>query len=106
MQLKKIDLYNQRRREGAEHCMRLCIEKGYKLPMVVSGSVPIYLRYPVMVPIEKKLDVRWCVREFGVRQGLWFLGELHPIAKPMAECPNARKAVECCINLPTLGIKA
>ena len=104
MQLKKVDVYNQRRRAGAEYWMKLCHEKGYTLPMVVTGSVPVFLRYPVMVPIGKKRDVEWCIREFGVRQGLWFLGELHPIAQPMAECPNARKAVERCINLPTLGI--
>ncbi|MEX2151185.1 MAG: aminotransferase class I/II-fold pyridoxal phosphate-dependent enzyme [Steroidobacteraceae bacterium] len=104
-QMKKIDAYNQLRRANAAHWARVCEERRYKAPLVIEGSVPIYLRYPVMVPASRKQDVRWCLREFGVKPGVWFTGELHPVARPMPGCPNARQAVERCINLPTLGLE-
>jgi dTDP-4-amino-4,6-dideoxygalactose transaminase len=103
-QMKKIDAYNQRRRAHAAHWEKVCERRGYKTPHVVAGSTPIYLRYPVMVPAGRKHDIAWCMREFGVRPGVWFTGELHPVARPIPECPNARQAVERCINLPTLGL--
>lgn len=104
-QMKKIDTYNQLRRENAAYWTGVCEKRGYKAPVVIERSVPIYLRYPVMVSANKKQDVQWCMQEFGVKPGVWFTGELHPVAKPMPECPNARQAVERCINLPTLGLE-
>jgi perosamine synthetase len=103
-QMKKVDAYNRLRRAHAANWTMVCEQKGYRTPLAIEESVPIYLRYPVMVPANRKQDIRWCVQEFGVRPGVWFTGELHPVAKPMADCPNARLAVERCINLPTLGL--
>lgn len=105
-QLKKVDAYNGLRRTAAAYWTSVCEKRGYKAPAVVEGSVPVFLRYPVMVPTGRKQDTRWCMAEFGTRPGVWFTGELHPVARPMPGCPNARHAVEHCINLPTLGVAA
>ena len=66
-------------------------------------SVPVFLRYPVMVEPEKKRDTSGLARELGVEVGVWFKSKIHPA--PDAEvtgCPNADMAVARCINLPTL----
>lgn len=102
-QLEKIDFNNQMRRENANYWEKVCKKKGFKTPLVIKGSVPVYLRFPVIVSANHKCDIRWGMQEFGVRQGVWFKGELHPTASLMENCPNARLAVEQCINLPTLG---
>jgi hypothetical protein len=75
---------------------------GLTPPTVIPESTPAFLRYPVMVQAGKKYDTDWCLSNFGVMPGHWFTGELHPLEKPMTHCPNARLAVERCLNLPTL----
>lgn len=104
-QMRKVDAYNELRRAHAAHWAKVCAQRGYEAPLAIEGSTPVYLRYPVMVPANRKQDVAWCTREFGVRPGVWFSGELHPVARPLPDCPNARLAVERCINLPTLGLR-
>lgn len=101
-QLSKIDTYNTLRRKGAEHWKKLCAEKGFAAPLILKNSCPVFLRFPLRVPLGKKYDDRWIQREFGVRHGVWFTGEIHPRGNSMVECPNARIAVETCINLPTI----
>ncbi len=101
-QLRKVDRFNARRRATAARWRGLCAAKGYPVPLEVQGSDPVYLRYPVLVPRGKKFDASWAVREFGAEPGHWFVGEHHPLAAPLRECPNARYAVEHCVNLPTL----
>jgi len=101
-QLEKIDRLNEQRRHGARHWDQVCDAKGLTRPLVAAASEPVFLRYPILVPADKKNDVTWCVQEFGVRPGYWFAGEWHPVAHAVSHCPNARYAVEHCINLPTL----
>lgn len=99
-QLKKVDKYNDKRRECAARWDRWCEEKGYGKPLVVKDSVPVFLRYPVMVAPEKKRDTRWALRDPGVNAGVWFVSHLHPSNRRVEGCPNADRAVEGCINFP------
>lgn len=99
-QLKKIDYYNERRRQTAQRWDRWCVEKGYNKPLVVPGSVPVYLRYPVLVEPEKKQNLSWVEKELGVRAGVWFVSNIHPAHCTVQGCPNADQAVKRCINLP------
>jgi dTDP-4-amino-4,6-dideoxygalactose transaminase len=104
-QLGKIDDYNKKRKDAALYWMKRCVEKGFTVPLILQDSRPVFLRFPIMAPSGRKYDLRWCKREFGVKQGFWFTGELHPVARQMDTCPNARNAVLSCINLPTLGFE-
>lgn len=101
-QFSKIERYNQLRRKHAAKWDQWCDSKGLKKPVVISGSTPVYLRYPVLVEPERKKDFAWAQRELGFRPGVWFLSNVHPSAEKVSGCPNANRAVDCCINLPCL----
>lgn len=101
-QLQKVDRFNRQRRAAAQTWREICASKGYRTPLELPNSEPVYLRYPVLVAKERKFDANWAIKEFGVQPEHWFVGEHHPIAMPLPECPNARFSVEHCINLPTL----
>jgi dTDP-4-amino-4,6-dideoxygalactose transaminase len=101
-QLKKVDDYNQRRRQAARTWDEWCYLHGYKRPLIAPNSSPVYLRYPVMVEPEKKKDVSWAQRSLGVSPGVWFVSNIHPVDWPVHGCPNADQAVKQCINFPTL----
>lgn len=100
-QLKKIDAYNEQRRKMAKIWDAWCEENGYTKPFIVPDSTPAYLRYPVLVEPEKKMDTSWALRDPGVELGKWFVGNLHPLKAEIPDCPNADKAVLCCVNFPT-----
>lgn len=100
-QLAKIDALNVARRKGALHWDRWCSKRGYAPPIVVPGSVPTFLRYPVLVEPERKQDVLWAA-DLGVEVGVWFRGKLHPVDIPIDGCPRADEAVARCINFPCL----
>lgn len=55
-QLHKIDAYNEQRRQTAEIWGSWCEKKQYGKPQIIPDSVPVFLRYPVMVEPEKKRD--------------------------------------------------
>ena len=101
-QLRKIDNYNLKRRKNSKRWALWCEQNNYKKPLVLPGSVPVFLRYPVCVGPEKKKDVSWAYKETGITPGRWFLTNIHPSKKPIPGCPVADKAVEECINFPTL----
>lgn len=101
-QLNKIDSYNEQRRETAKRWDRWCETTGYRKPVVIDGSVPVYLRYPVLVEEEKKQNTVWAERELGITLGVWFVSHLHPTKRFLEGCPNADIAVKQCINLPCL----
>lgn len=101
-QLKKIDECNNKRREAAKKWDQWCDEKGYRKPLVVDESTPVYLRYPVLVEEEKKRDLRWGYQELGVTLGVWFVSNIHPVKVALTNCTNAKKAIACCVNLPCL----
>jgi dTDP-4-amino-4,6-dideoxygalactose transaminase len=101
-QLKKIDNYNALRRRSAQRWDRWCEEQGYRTPYVVKGSVPVYLRYPVLAEEDRKNDTSWGIDQLGVRVGVWFKGNIHPTLISVRDCPNADKAVKQCINFPCL----
>lgn len=101
-QLQTIDHYNERRRDTARRWDAWCQEHGYPQPRVIADSVPVYLRYPVLVEKPKKRDLSWAVRELGVSPGVWFVSHVHPAAWRVEGCPNADRAVEQCINFPCL----
>jgi dTDP-4-amino-4,6-dideoxygalactose transaminase len=101
-QLRKVDSYNQRRIKAAAEWNAWCDENHYWPPLVVTGSIPVYLRYPVLVDPQKKQDGRWANRTLGVELGKWFVSQTHPVNAQIAGCPNAERAVRECVNLPTL----
>ena len=101
-QLQKIDSYNAARRVAAARWDQWCGNHGYKRPLVLPGSTPVFLRYPILVEPERKADVRWARDELGVELGVWFKTNVHPTARLVEGCPNADLAVERCVNFPTL----
>ncbi len=101
-QLRKIDRYNMLRRKTATHWDEWCEKHSYRKPVVIPGSTPVYLRYPVLVEPEKKQRKLWAVKELGVNLGVWFTSNTHPAHQVVEGCPNADQAVEQCINLPCL----
>ncbi len=101
-QLKKIDGYNEQRRQTARRWDSWCDLHGYTKPMIIADSIPVYLRYPVMVEPEKKKNTSWAYKELGVSLGVWFVSNIHPVDWPVERCPNADKAVKQCINFPGL----
>lgn len=102
-QLRKIDFYNERRRQTAKHWDDWCEANGYMKPHVIPSSVPVYLRYPVLVEPEKKQNRSWGPKELGVTLGVWFTSNAHPARRHVKGCPNADRAVRECINLPGLS---
>ncbi len=103
-QLNKIDYYNDKRRETARRWKKWVVEKGYAEPLVIEGSTPVYLRYPVLVEPELKKDLKWAVNDLGLVPGVWFETHIHPTSRPVHGCPNADRAVAGCVNFPTLMI--
>jgi perosamine synthetase len=101
-QLKKIERYNQQRRDTARRWASWCHKNGYKKPVVVDESLPVYLRFPVLVEPEKKQNRSWARKELGVDVGVWFISKTHPVMRPVDDCPNADQAVAKCINFPSL----
>jgi len=101
-QLKKIDNYNKQRRETAIKWDKWCEKNGYKKPFIIKNSIPVYLRYPVMVEPEKKKDTSWAYKKMGVSLGIWFVSNIHPSKFPVDGCPSADKAVKQCINFPCI----
>jgi perosamine synthetase len=100
-QLAKADSLNVTRRKRAGHWEEWCRSHGYDPPLIVDGSVPTFLRYPVLVEQERKQDRSWS-RDLGVDVGVWFRGKLHPVDVPIEGCPRADEAVARCINFPCL----
>lgn len=101
-QLKKIDHYNERRRETAKIWDKWCENNGYKKPLIIQNSIPVYLRYPVIVEPEKKSDTSWAYKELGVSLGVWFVSNIHPASWRVEGCPNADRSVKQCVNFPGL----
>jgi dTDP-4-amino-4,6-dideoxygalactose transaminase len=101
-QLQKIDYYNERRRQNSEYWSIWCDQNGFDRPVIVPGSVPVFLRYPVLVNPEKKRDTSWSLKELGVEVGKWFVSNLHPSPRKISGCPEADKAVMQCVNFPTI----
>jgi len=101
-QLKKIDAYNQLRRINAKCWEIWCLQHGYSIPYVLEGSIPVYLRYPVLVEKEKKQNRRWATRELKIDLGVWFKTNIHPAKRSVINCPNSDYAVSHCVNFPTL----
>jgi len=101
-QLRKVDRYNERRRQSIRRWDDWCADHGYAKPLVVPDSVPVFLRYPVLVEPEKKHKTAWAARNLGVQLGVWFVSHIHPVATRVEGCPNADIAVRQCVNFPTL----
>ncbi|CDN14279.1 MAG: aminotransferase class I/II-fold pyridoxal phosphate-dependent enzyme [Richelia sp.] len=103
-QLKKIDYYSKCRRNNSQTWEKWCQENGYKKPLVIDASVPVYLFYPVIVESEIKKEVKWWgFKNFNVSVGDWFNTHIYPVPGRIPGCKNADIAVEQCINFPTLN---
>ncbi len=101
-QLKKLDRFNSQRRLNAKSWDVWCEARGYKKPLILKDSEPIFLRYPVMVEPQKKSNRDWAINELKVRPGVWFVTHKHPAPQKVEGCPAADSAVAQCINFPTL----
>jgi len=102
-QLAKLDDYNQRRRDTAARWEKWCLKRGYTPPLVIPGSLPVYLRYPFLADPATKADLSWSKKELGVELGVWFVSQLHPAQNRLVPgCPKAETAVARCVNLPGL----
>ncbi len=99
-QLRKLDHYNECRRHTAKRWEQWCNENGYQKPFIVDGSVPVFLRYPVLVEPNRKRDRSWSIKELGVEIGVWFVSHIHPTNCRIDGCPNADIAVTQCVNFP------
>jgi perosamine synthetase len=103
LQLRKVDAYNARRREAALRWDSWCDEVKLERPLVVPGSRPVFLRYPVIVGPEMKRNREWALSRIGVEVGTWFETHLHPAPGRLEGFPRADVAVDGCVNLPTLS---
>ena len=101
-QLQALECINSKRRQTARNWDEWCGERGLRVPRVIEGSEPVFLRYPILVDPEQKRDLRWAERDLGFRPGVWFTSHLHPSTRPVPGCPRADEAVAGTINLPTL----
>ena len=101
-QLQKIDNYNTHRRQAAKKWDTWCDNAGYKKPLTIKDSVPVFLRYPVLVEPDKKQDRFWALNGLHVDLGVWFVSNIHPVNTKVENCPNANTAVKECINFPCL----
>jgi len=102
-QLKKIDKYNQRRREQALQWDLWCDKNSYTKPLVIKNSIPVYLRYPVLVEEWKKKDKNWARNELHIDLGVWFVSQIHPNKNiKIKGCENSEIAVKQCVNFPCL----
>ena len=101
-QLRKIDKYNEIRRCMALKWDSWCEAKGYTKPLIIPESIPVYLRYPVLVDPSLKENRKWAYNELSVSLGIWFISNIHPGPYKLKDCKNAEIAVNQCINLPTL----
>lgn len=101
LQLRTVDGHNERRRRRAVRWSKWAQSEGFEPAHVVPGSTPVFLRYPVMAGPARKRDLSWG-RRLGVKPGVWFLGTRHPVPGTEPGFPAAARAVEGCVNLPTL----
>ena len=101
-QLRKVDAYNERRRATARRWDAWCDANDRAKALVIEDSVPVYLRYPVLVDPAQKRKTIWAERDLGVKAGVWFVTNTHPTWRRVDDCPNADLAVARCINFPTL----
>jgi len=101
-QIRKLDGYNERRRRAARRWAAWCDQHGYKKPVEIEGSIPVYLRYPVLVEPEKKMDRSWALADPGVAVGVWYLSHVHPVQRQLEGFPGADTAVAQCINFPCI----
>ena len=69
-QIKKINNYNKVRRQSALRWDKWCEDHGYRKPMIIPDSEPVYLRYPVLVEEDKKRNTTWGPDQLGVRIGV------------------------------------
>jgi dTDP-4-amino-4,6-dideoxygalactose transaminase len=101
LQLRTVDRFNEQRRRKARRWDRWAASESLEPAHVLPGSLPTFLRYPVMVGPEQKRDLGWGQR-LGVKPGKWFLGTEHPTPGVPDGLPVAARAVAGCVNLPTL----
>lgn len=101
-QLRKIDRFNLQRRDTASKWAEWCRNNGYRVASSVADSLPIFLRYPVLVEPERKSNRGWARQELGIELGVWFRSNLHPSQRTVVNCPRADEAVKRCVNFPTL----
>lgn len=102
IQLHKTDRFNAKRRETAEKWNAWCQTEGYQTATVLKDSVPVFLRYPLLVEAARKAERDWARQGLGIDLGVWFKSNIHPANRTVLNCPHADEAVEKCVNFPTL----
>jgi dTDP-4-amino-4,6-dideoxygalactose transaminase len=109
-QLKKLDVYNDRRRQSARRYEQWIRRSGGEPIPILPETEPTFLRYPVYV--RDKTEFGRAMRESGIQPGVWFTDVIHPkgtrwhrLDYTGGQCPKAEFAVRHVSNLPT-GFKA
>ena len=101
-QFEKKDKFHIQRMEASKKWDAWCDALGYAKPLVIKGSIPTFLRYPVLVAPEKKKNLSWIEKELNITAGVWFTSACHPAPLEPENCPNGARAAKECINLPTI----
>jgi dTDP-4-amino-4,6-dideoxygalactose transaminase len=101
-QIKKLDKYNTLRNQKASSYNEWALNNGYRTPLVIDNSEPIFLRYPLLGNGNERHQKGFLSEELKASVGEWFLSYLHPVKYDVKGCPNASLAVINCFNLATL----
>lgn len=100
-QLKKLSNYQEKRKNEWKKWEAWCVSKKIKPSLIIPSSAPVLLRYPVLVDSSFKQKKEWAA-SLNIVLGVWFVSYLHPIEFDIIGCPNAKRAIDSCINFPTL----
>jgi hypothetical protein len=95
-----LDQINESRRSNAIQWDDWCNQNNIKRPVIIPDSIPVYLRYPIIVDERKKKSVLWAMKKLNVKPGIWFCSNIHPSNIKVPKCPAADIAVKGCINFP------
>ncbi len=102
-QLKKLDIFNNHRKNIAKIYFRLLRKTNFKVPQNKKGT--IWIRFPLVT--DKAADIIKCAKKKGVLLGDWYKDVVVPVEDlsfveyERGSCPNAQKIAGKIVNLPT-----
>jgi hypothetical protein len=105
LQLKKLDKYNELRRENAAYYyQQLKKKKNIKLPKL--NHEGIYLRFNILT--ERAADILQKAKQHRILLGNWYKNTIDPKGVNLSKigyrkdsCPKAEAAAKLSVNLPT-----
>lgn len=100
-QLAKFESFLPERQRAADVWRKWALEQGYQVPQPTANSVCAWIRYPVIVPEDKKQDTSWIADELDMEAGVWFQTPCHPAVRDIPDIPVGWEISRKIINLPT-----